>query len=62
MSVLQSPGGGFWTYLVIIAAFGLLGTWAGSGTNLPPGQGRRFFRDWEPYGTVRNRVKAAFGA
>ena len=27
--------GSFVVYLLIIAAFGLLGTWAGSGTNLP---------------------------
>ena len=33
--VMVSLQGSFIAYFVIIAAFGLLGTWAGSGTNLP---------------------------
>ena len=33
--VMVSLQGSFIAYFLIIAAFGLLGTWAGSGTNLP---------------------------
>ncbi|CAK9029889.1 unnamed protein product [Durusdinium trenchii] len=57
--------GGFWTYLVIIAAFGLLGTWAGSGTNLPilshivpPGE-RSKVMAWE--GALESSLATAVG-
>ncbi|CAE8709933.1 unnamed protein product [Polarella glacialis] len=61
---IPAGDGSFWAYFAIIAAFGILGSWAQSGTNFPilsdivPSKDRSKAMAWECEGSTRQRRRS----